>query len=287
MRVVPIDLVPATSPAPAPALVAAIITATVALTGCFPVGNYHSARTLPSGASALGINLSTTTFTTVDEEEVDENGDPVEERRTIPGIIPEFTYHIGITDDFEFGGRIAPGFLYGELDLKYRFLRNDRVHLTMAPSVGQMLLLLDVTTVRLPILFAYELHPRFAISASANVSMYIVRDSATDWDDPFTRDEFITTTGASLGVDVVFRGGIFRPSFEISRAVIGGDPTDEEDASPLQIGTLVLHFAVMRGGFFEPVPPPPIAGPTASLAPTREALSWQNRYVAADEPASH
>lgn len=242
------------------------LAALAGLAGCFPVANYQSARTLGEGQQALGMTFSSTTFTTVDEGEE-------EERYTIPGVVPEFTYNFGITDDFEFGGRLVPAFLYGELGLKVRVLRDHGFHLAMAPALGQMGFVLDVTTVRLPLLVAFEVHPRFAFTASGNVSMFFIRDGAAEWDDPFTEDEFVTTTGGSVGIEVITPIGLFRPSVEISRAVIGGEQPDDA-GDPLEVASIVLHFGVITGPPVAPVVQPvdpDFAGPRATL-------SWRHRH---------
>ena len=74
------------------------------------------------------------TFSSTSYQPVD--GDP-SDAVTVPGLIPELTYHIGVTEDVEFGGRVALGFGYGELDLKYRFHDSDGLHLAVAPALGQ------------------------------------------------------------------------------------------------------------------------------------------------------
>lgn len=210
--------------------------------GCLPVGNYHTARTLGEGESSMGITFSATTYTVTKE---DEAGELDSKSITIPGVIPELAYHIGITDDFELGGRVAAGFLYGEIDGKYRFLNSDGLHLAVAPAVGQAFAVVGtLTTVRLPVLLTYELHPRIAFNASLNATLWYVSSLDDDDDLPFTNDDgSMTTAGFSLGFEISGETAFVRPSLEIGRAIYGAG--ERED--PLQIAAVVLHFGSISG----------------------------------------
>ena len=70
--------------------------------GCLPAGNYHSARTLGKGESSVGTTFSMQTW-----EFTDSSGDTT--RITIPNLMPEITYHIGIQENLELGGRVMLG----------------------------------------------------------------------------------------------------------------------------------------------------------------------------------
>ena len=212
-----------------------VLTASV-LGGCIPVANYHSARTLGDGESAWGTTFSSTTYT-------DKDGDQL----TIPGIIPEVTYHIGLTDDVEVGGRVAPGFLYGELDLKYRFVHTgDGLHLAVAPALGQFALGVTITTVRLPVLLTYELHPKVALNAGLNATIWTLNGVDPDDDVPFRAGSgnVMTTTGGSIGLEFSGETAFIRPSLELSTLVFGDTEADQER---LQIASVVLHFGRISG----------------------------------------
>jgi hypothetical protein len=221
-----------------------VSTAAVGLwAGCLPVGNYHSARTLGEGETSVGLSFSATTYTQTQENE--ETGELETDSLTLPGVIPEIAYHIGITDDFELGGRLAPGFLYAELDAKYRFLHSQGLHLAAAPAVGQAFAIVGtMTIVRLPLLLSYELHPRFAFNAGVNATLYRVSSVEDDRDLPFvSADGSLTTAGFSLGLEIIGDTAFIRPSIEIARALYG--EADRED--PLQIAAVVLHFGTITG----------------------------------------
>lgn len=238
------------------------------LAGCLPVANYHSARTLAEGESSFGTTFSMTTY-----------ADAEGERITLPGLIPELTYHIGVTDDFEFGGRVAPGFLYGEVDAKYRFLRSDGLHMAVAPAIGQMAFLVTVTTARLPLLLTYELTPRFAVNLGVNATLWNVNGVDADDDDSlFAPDEnFMTTTGASFGFEISGETAYLRPSFEISRAVIGGGG-GMSDRDSLQIGAVVLHFGVVQGRELKK-----LEEMDRKLDEINDKLSWRHRHKPAQQ----
>jgi hypothetical protein len=211
--------------------------------GCLPVGNYHTARTLGEGESALGITFSATTYTVTETDA--ETGELESDSLTIPGVIPEVSYHVGITDDFEIGGRVAAGLLYAELDGKYRFLRSEGLHLAVAPAVGQAFAIVGtLTTVRLPVLLTYEFHPRIALNAGANATLWYVASIDEGDDLPFADDDgALTTAGFSLGLEISGDTAFVRPSIEIARALYGEGQRED----PLQIAAVVLHFGTISG----------------------------------------
>lgn len=244
--------------------------------GCLPVGNYHTARTLGEGESALGITFSATTYTVTKFDS--DTGEVESDSLTLPGVIPEVSYHIGITDDFEFGGRVAAGLLYAELDGKYRFLHSEGLHLAVAPAVGQAFAFVGtLTTVRLPVLLTYEFHPRIALNAGANATLWYV-SSIDDGDDlPFTSDDgSLTTAGFSLGLEISGDTAFVRPSIEISRAFYGAGQRED----PLQIAAVVLHFGTITGRELKR-----LDEMDRKLDEINDKLSWRHR-VKADPHAS-
>lgn len=212
----------------------AVVALALLAPGCMPVSNYHSARTLGDGESSWGMTFSSTTYQDPDD------GDRV----TLPGIIPEFTYHIGLSDDVEFGGRVAPGFLYGELDLKYRFFHNGPTHLAVAPALGQMAFLVAVTTVRLPVILTYELNDKVALNTGVAGSAWIVSDNGgDDQDSPFgVGDDFLRTATGFVGLDIQGRTAFIRPTLEMTRAIAGNEGTEE-----FQLLQVSVHFGFISG----------------------------------------
>lgn len=238
--------------------------------GCMPVSNYHSARTLGDGESSMGMTFSSTTYS-----------DPEDGSRvTIPGIIPEVTYHVGLTDDVEFGGRVAPGFLYGELDLKYRFFHDGPTHLAIAPALGQMAFIISVTTMRLPVILTYELNDKVALNTGVAASAWIVSDTGdADQDSPFsTGDDFLRTATGFVGLDIQGRTAYIRPTLELTRGVFGNDGS--EDFEMLQVS---VHFGFISGRELKK-----LDQMQEQLDRIENKVSWKDRrnpsYVAANEP---
>jgi hypothetical protein len=221
-----------------PAHLASVAGAALALAGCLPVSNYHSARTLGDGESDFGVTFSSTSYQSA-------TGDS-DTTVVVPGLIPELTYHIGITDDVQFGGRIALGFLYGELDLKYRFLHSDGLHLAVAPAIGQVAAFGTLTSLRLPLLATYEVSERFAVSGSVSGSSWAVGSLPSDDDaaGPFNVGErFFTMVGGSLGVEISGETAYIRPSFEMNTLTFRPDGADRR----IKTGAIVFHVGRIGG----------------------------------------
>ena len=208
------------------------------LSACLPVSNYHSARTLAEGESNFGTTFSSTSYQSADGD----SGDAV----TMPGLIPELTYHIGITDDVEFGGRVALGFLYGELDLKYRFYKSPDLHLAVAPAIGQVAAFGTITSMRLPLIGTYEFNDQFSVIGSVSGSSWVV-SSVPDDDDlagPFDAGEnFFTMVGGSIGFEVTGSTAYIRPSFEMNTMTFRPDGADRR----IKTGALVFHIGRIGG----------------------------------------
>jgi hypothetical protein len=206
--------------------------------GCLPVSNYHSARTLGAGESDFGVTFSSTSYQSASS---DSNATVV-----VPGLIPELTYHVGITDDVQFGGRVALGFLYGELDLKYRFLHTPELHLAVAPAIGQVAAVGTLTSLRLPLLATYDVNERFSLGGSVSGSSWVVSSLPTSSDTagPFDAGErFLTMVGGSLGFEVRGETAYIRPSFEMNTLTYRPDGA----ARRIKTGALVLHVGRIGG----------------------------------------
>ncbi|HUH02571.1 MAG TPA: hypothetical protein VML75_11310 [Kofleriaceae bacterium] len=237
--------------------------------GCMPVSNYHSARTLGDGESSWGMTFSSTTYQTN------------EGRVTVPGIIPEVTYHIGLTDDVEFGGRVAPGFLSGELDLKYRFLHEGPTHLAIAPALGQMAFWITITSVRLPLILTYELNDKVALNTGVAASAWIVSDTGgEDRESPFggVGEDVLRTATGFVGLDIQGRTAYIRPTIEFTRAVFGN-----QESSDFEMLQFSVHFGFISGRELKK-----LDQMQEQLDRIENKVSWKDRrnpnYVAANEP---
>ncbi len=215
----------------------------LASSGCLMAGNYHSAKTLEKGTSKFGATFS---FITYEFETVDETGQPNQERFTLPNLIPELTYHVGVTDDVELGGRVALGSLALEGDAKFRFFKTDRLHLALAPAIGyQAAFLVQGTSFRLPGLLTYDLADNFGI----NVAIF----GATTHYDSVDEDEAalknfrgtLASTGLAIGFDIRGETLVIRPSVEWTRYL--ADFSSDQDFDEFSTVSINVHIGFIGG----------------------------------------
>lgn len=202
-------------------------------------GNYHTARTLDKGTSQVGMTFSSTTY------EVPDENDNTVARFTLPNLIPELTYHIGVADNVEVGGRAALGSFGLELDAKWRFFQSDKLHLAIAPALGyQGLVIVQGTTVRLPGILTYELNEHFAFNMA-------VFGSSTKWEPVDTDSDFdnfngtLGATGAAFGFDIRGETLSIRPAVEFTRYV--ADFSNGDSFEPFNTINLLIHVAFTGG----------------------------------------
>jgi hypothetical protein len=189
----------------------------IATTGCMMTGSYHSARILEPGTSNFGLTFGVNEFQ-VDSTSV-----------FFPNLIPELTFHTGIAENMEVGGRVALGSLGIEGDFKYRFLHKGSLHLAMVPAIGyQGLLIMKGVTFSLPMVATVELAKRFSITA-AGFGRYAHYSSSSG---DKSVDSALTAIvgdaimyGGSFGPEVSGETFFFRPTIEFARIepAAGGD----------------------------------------------------------------
>ena len=220
------------------------------LTGCPPAGIYRTARTLEPGEGDIAITFSATRFSnpevsgtnseTGESESVSDDGVAA----VIPNVIPEVSYHVGIAQDMEFGGRIAVGSLYGELDFKYRFLHTNGFHMAVQPAIGyQAAVFVGGLTASLPVLMTYELSNSVAISAGPYAQY-------TSWDTVDGAD----TGGVGLGGDNISVGGtlgleISGDTFHIMPGMTYGQSITSvgDDTASASLSLTTMNFGVTFG----------------------------------------
>lgn len=206
-------------------------------TGCLLSGNYHSAKPIGKGESAFGMNFSATSY------EVDDS------RIAVPNLIPELTYHIGMSDDLEVGGRVAIGALAIEGDAKFRFYKSDNLHLAIAPALAyQSLLVIEGLTLRMPVIATVDVAPNFGFTvagfgSTTRYSEVNADDSDSDFG-PFSGSW--VSTGVALGVEL--RGETFeiRPSLEFTRFAYRYDDSNS-DVDGFNTVNLLVHIAFIGG----------------------------------------
>lgn len=217
-----------------------LLAATLLSNGCLMAGNYHSAKTLEKGTSSFGMTFSMTTY------EFEDPGDGSTRRFTLPNLIPEIAYHVGITDDVEAGGRVALGSLGLEADLKYRFLHSDKLHLAVAPAIGyQAFVVIQGTSLKLPVLLTHELSDNFAFNAG--LFWLTTRYSEVDNSD----EEFeqfrgtLGATGLSLSFDLAIETFVIRPGVEFTQYL--NDFEDDGDFQKFSTVNVMVHIAWIGG----------------------------------------
>lgn len=212
-------------------------------TGCLMAGNYHTAKTLDKGLSQTGLTFSATRY---EKTQTDGNGNTTTVAAAIPNILPELTYHLGVADNLEAGGRISLGALGGELDLKYRFLHNDKLHFAVAPAVSyQAFVVIEGVGVRLPGILTYELSDMLDFNAAAFVSQSHWTTAGSNSSDFSTFKGDLTATGAAIGFDLHGETLSIRPSVEFTRYVanVGNSGTFD----PFNTVNFLVHIAWTGG----------------------------------------
>jgi hypothetical protein len=213
--------------------------------GCLMAGNYHSAKTLAKGESQVGLTFSATRY---DSQTTDSSGATKTESIVLPNIIPEITYHIGMTDDVEVGGRASLGSLGLEGDVKYRFFKSDNLHLAIAPAISyQAFLILQGVGARLPGILTYQLADNIDFTAAVFGSVTKYSTPSNDDDDFSTFRGTLLSTGGAVGFDLHGETFTIRPSVEFTRYV--ADLSSGSNSSSANFNTInfLVHIAWIGG----------------------------------------
>ncbi|MDD5223348.1 MAG: hypothetical protein PHE84_05105 [bacterium] len=210
------------------------------LNGCLMAGNYQSARTLEPRESSFGMTFSL--------NEISISG----HRYTVPNVIPELAYHVGVAKNWEVGGRVALGSLGFEMDTKYRFLHQGGLHLAVAPAVAyQAFFDIRGVSVRLPVILSYDFNDIVGINAAVlgGFSGFDASDSNNDNDDDYIGyyDGPTIFYGASFGPEL--RGSVFfaRPAIEFVRYQTNLGSDDNSGWRPFNSINFLVHFGWVFG----------------------------------------
>lgn len=202
-------------------LVTAGLFATLALPGCLASGVYRTARTLEKGEGDLNLTFSAFQVGGGETTTTDANGNKVTTQDpsiTIPNIIPEVAYHIGVTDDLELGGRAALGSMLMEVDAKYRFLRTGDLHMAIAPALGfRALGPIEGVSGALPVIATFDLSDSFSLNLAPYVGYTSL--SSTDKELSGISGSFLSV-GSSIGVQLRGRTFHFMPSVDYSQTMM-------------------------------------------------------------------
>lgn len=203
-------------------------------TGCLTSGLYRTAHVVPEGEGDFAIGMSVVRAT-VDEPQA-AGGDTT---FTYPNLVPELSYHYGVAQDVEFGGRIALGVGMVELDTKWRFARSGPTHLAVQPAVGYRSLgFVEGFHGTLPLIVTQDLKPGVAFNASV-FGTYTHFSSTEDFDAEdldFTGNTL--NVGGAIGIELTTPSGFhFMPAIEVQRSVHReGDALDLPDITAVIFG---------------------------------------------------
>lgn len=219
----------------------------VSLSGCMMAGNYHTAKPLGKGISSFGLTFSANHYM------FDYANVP---NFTIPNLLPELTYHVGVTDDLDLGGRVSLGALGLEVDAKYRVFESGGLHLALAPAATfQTFVLLNGGGVRLPLVATIDLNETFGLTAAAfgTFTRYTMTEMGLD-----DADGLGSLGGNTMSYGVAFTPDIrgetffFRPGIEWMRyqaklgATVGGT-TASTSFRPFNALSVSVHFGFIFG----------------------------------------
>ena len=215
--------------------------------GCMMAGNYHSAKTLNKGESQFGLTFSGTQYS---KTVTDSSGNKTLEAVFLPNILPEITYHIGMAENLEVGGRVSLGALGMEGDVKYRFFRGDKLHLAIAPAIGgQAFVVVQAAYLRLPLIMTYELADNFDFTAAvygASAHYSPVTDSSGNSD----FGEFngtLLSSGAAIGLDLHGETFSIRPAVEFTRYLYNFSAGGSSASDGFNTVNVLVHLAWTGG----------------------------------------
>lgn len=201
----------------------AVALAAVALlcTACPSSGVYRSAKTQEPGVSDLGLSWNATRIASAEVTE-NESGESEksEDSIVIPKILPEVSFHVGIADNVEAGGRVDVSSGLLELDAKYRFLQADGLHLAVQPAAGyQSLFFVEGVRLTLPVIATYELTPFFSVNVFGYGQYFNVSPTSEDSDDDIGYELNGVNVGGGGGFTFEGETFYFTPMIEYSKSV--------------------------------------------------------------------
>lgn len=210
--------------------------------GCMMAGNYHSAKTLNKGESQFGLTFSGTQYS---KTVTDSSGNKSLEAVVLPNIIPEITYHIGMAENLEVGGRVSIGALGMEGDVKYRFFRGDKLHLAVAPAIGgQAFVVIEGAYFRLPLIATYELADNVDFTAAVFGASAHYSPSSSDFGQ---FNGTLVSSGGALGIDLHGETFTIRPAVEFTRYFYTVSDSSGSSSDGFNTVNFLVHLAWTGG----------------------------------------
>ena len=157
------------------------------IAGCLAPAVYRTAHMLPKDEWDLALGLTAQQVTT--EAYTADRGTvsfPRDSTRYV-GILPEISWHYGVQDDIEVGGRLVASASMAEVDAKYRLLGGpaSQLHVAVQPALGGRLrhggkdsiwANMEGYHLTLPILTTYDISPSVAATGSVFTLLTSYRD---------------------------------------------------------------------------------------------------------------
>jgi len=210
-------------------------------TGCFATKMAQTAEPLGDGNNELALSFNTSQFANLTEGG---NGASA----TLPNLIPNFHWGVGIGDDMDLYGSVNFVGWYTELGLKYVPLQTENGNLAVAPLVGLSPLgALASLRLAVPVLYTHKLNNKTSLTVMGE-GVYRRRGNASsgDWSDDAV-DAFSGDTlgvGGGIGLEVKGRAFFVRPSLNYTYYTASFTGADD----PLDIGIGQLGFTFGRVG---------------------------------------
>lgn len=217
--------------------------------GCLTGGALRSAKTLEPGVGELGVGWTATNYALGETTSTDPTGARTVSKSTnsltLPNLIPEVQYHLGVAEDLEVGGRISAGALTGEIGATYRFLRAKGLHLAVAPAIGYTPLgFTSILQFTAPVLATYELTPNFAVTACGKIGYWHLTDidvgTSNNLKDFFSGSGL--AYGGAIGLDLHGSTFAIRPFVDFTRIGMSSSTKVEGGSTKISSSLLMTTF---------------------------------------------
>jgi len=182
--------------------------------GCPSAAVYRNARILDPGQSRVGVSVKPSINSMSAPSEGGVSSEPL--NYALPGVVPEMSYHVGVAENVEVGGRVAPGALYAELDTKLRLIGSDddQLHFALQPAVGVQPLMFAIgAQATLPAIMTYEFNDLLALSGWGYGRYYHMRPVIGGGSDAIMNS---VGAGVGLGLEVHGDSFYFMPALDAS-----------------------------------------------------------------------
>ncbi len=147
-----------------PLALAALSSLVLLAAACPSAAVHRTARVLEQGHSDVALTFRPTIANVSTPVE---GGGTYSQPFALPGIVPDFSYHVGVLEHLELGGRISPIAGMAELDAKIRLMGDDdsQFHLALQPALGlQTLFFMVGGQATLPLIATFELHEMVSLT---------------------------------------------------------------------------------------------------------------------------